>query len=87
LGKKWRELSISALVAAARPAGVRIAKPDADLQPSRQFRVAGHPAATVVSHEPAQHGGQAFQLAGKPLQRNVDSAAALPSVPSKGSHH
>ena len=97
LGKTWREVSVGVLVAAALPGGVRIAKPDVDLQTPCEFRVAGHPlpgsgllanhervAATVVSHRPAQHGRQAFHLAGKPLQRRVSGAAArsaLQSIP------
>jgi len=63
-------------VAAARPVGVRIAKPDVDLQPARRFRVPGHLAATVVSHGPAQHGGQALHLAGEAFQRRFGGAAA-----------
>jgi len=59
------------------------------LQPKRQFRVAGYPlpgsgllanhervAGAVAGHTFAQHGGQAFHLAGKPLQRRVGGAAA-----------
>jgi len=84
LGKNWRELSVGVLVAAALPGGVWIAEPDVDLQPSRQFRVAGHLAASIIGHRPAQHSGQAFHLAGKPLQRRVGGAtarSALQSIP------
>ena len=61
-GKNWRELSVGVLVAATWPAGVRIAEPDVDLQPSRQLRVAGHFRSTVVGHTLAQDRRQAFHL-------------------------
>jgi len=76
--------TVGFVVAAARSAGLRVAKPDVDLQPARQFRVAGHRAALVVSHGSAQHGGQAFHLAGKPFQRRPCAATArcaLQSIP------
>jgi len=68
-GDSLAQQTVGVLIGAARPVGMRIAEPDVDLQPSRQFRVAGHLAATVVSHLPTQHGGQAFHLAGsRPVQ-------------------
>jgi hypothetical protein len=76
LGKNWREVAVDFLVTAEWHMGVQIAKPDVDFQPARQLRVADHLAATVVSHRPAQHAGQAFHLAIKPVQCRVGGATA-----------
>jgi len=63
---------------------MRVTEPDVDLQAARQFRVAGHLAATVVGHRPAQCRRQPFHLPGEALQRRVGGAAArsaLKSIP------
>jgi hypothetical protein len=76
LGEELAQQTVGVLVAAARPAGMRITKSDVCFQPSSQLRVASHLAATVVSHGPAQHSRQAFHLAGEAFQRRFGSAAA-----------
>ncbi len=55
---------------------MQIAEPDVDLQATRKFRLAGHLAASLACHRPAQHGGQPFDLPGDAFQRRLGGAAA-----------
>jgi len=61
-----------------------IAKPDVDLQASRQFGVAGHLRSAITGHRPAQCHGQPFHLPGEAFEGGAGGAAvrsALQSIP------
>jgi len=75
-GHEPAQQPVGVLVRATLPGGVRVAKPDVDLQPPRQFGMAGPLGTAVAGHALARGGGQAFHLPGEAVEHRLGAVAA-----------